>query len=235
MPRYFDGQPCRNGHVAEKTVAGSRCCECTRLNRIIHKEANRKLTAEWYVNNAGKAREYAAKWRSRQDPKKLADASRRSRAKKIDVYVAKEKERARVWREKNHERHLAYSAAWRATNRESENEKSRLRSAALWAAEPEKLKANQVAYRSQKREEIAGRPRPLLCEICHDKTIGRIVFDHCHKNGHFRGWLCNRCNLVLGRVRDDPELLRALAMFLEQGLVPIIGTSSMMGIASNLS
>ncbi len=38
------------------------------------------------------------------------------------------------------------------------------------------------------------------------KTCGRCV----------RGLLCNHCNLVLGHVKDDPEVLRTLASYLEE-------------------
>ena len=39
--------------------------------------------------------------------------------------------------------------------------------------------------------------------------------DHCHRTGQIRGILCGACNHVLGRVNDDPAILRALAVYLE--------------------
>lgn len=75
----------------------------------------------------------------------------------------------------------------------------------------------------QRREirlaEIAGRPRPEICDICGGKNTRRndiIAFDHCHKHGHFRGWLCDRCNVVLGATEDRPALLRDMADYLER-------------------
>lgn len=75
----------------------------------------------------------------------------------------------------------------------------------------------------QRREarlaEIAGRPRPDVCDICKDPNTRRkdvIAFDHCHKHGHFRGWLCDRCNTALGAAEDRPELLREMADYLER-------------------
>lgn len=40
--------------------------------------------------------------------------------------------------------------------------------------------------------------------------------DHCHATGKPRGLLCNRCNLALGHLRDDPARARAAALYLEQ-------------------
>lgn len=79
-------------------------------------------------------------------------------------------------------------------------------------------RAAQSAYRTQwkrdKQEELAGRPRPSTCELC--GRTGRIVWDHNHDTGNFRGWLCYPCNTTLGVVGDDPEMLRSMAEYLEK-------------------
>jgi hypothetical protein len=68
--------------------------------------------------------------------------------------------------------------------------------------------------------QLAGRPRPDVCDICGENGIkGRwsaIVFDHCHETGIFRGWLCQRCNRVLGFVHDDTDLLHKLITYLQR-------------------
>lgn len=80
-----------------------------------------------------------------------------------------------------------------------------------------------VARQKLKQEQLMGRPRPLLCELCANPPAGRgnkpgsgICFDHDHATGKPRGWLCDRCNKVLGLVYDSPELLRSLALYLEK-------------------
>lgn len=63
-----------------------------------------------------------------------------------------------------------------------------------------------------------GRPRPERCELCNEPPgpgYAGICFDHDHATGKPRGWLCDRCNKVLGLVKDDPALLRSLAGYLE--------------------
>ena len=85
------------------------------------------------------------------------------------------------------------------------------------AADPKGQKVRVARWRAKreaKLTEIAGRPRPSVCELCHS-TEYPIVFDHCHAHGHFRGWICDQCNKVLGLVKDKPDLLRAMAQYLE--------------------
>lgn len=64
----------------------------------------------------------------------------------------------------------------------------------------------------QKAEKKAGRARPESCELC--GSIGKICFDHDHNTGEFRGWICWRCNIVLGHVRDNSELLMEMVKYL---------------------
>lgn len=57
------------------------------------------------------------------------------------------------------------------------------------------------------------------CAICHTKDPGRLkifAVDHNHVTNAIRGLLCERCNRALGLFRDDPEVLRQGAAYLEQ-------------------
>lgn len=72
------------------------------------------------------------------------------------------------------------------------------------------------AHRKKKLLAATGKEKaPKRCEIC--KGTGKICFDHCHKRGHFRGWLCQNCNFAIGHARDNPRILRKLASYLEEG------------------
>ena len=44
------------------------------------------------------------------------------------------------------------------------------------------------------------------CPICENHTDNWIL-DHCHFSHNFRWYICNSCNLALGRFNDDPQIL----------------------------
>ena len=52
------------------------------------------------------------------------------------------------------------------------------------------------------------------CELCGGTT--NVAYDHCHKTGKFRGWLCMKCNTALGLVNDDTELLWRMIKYLSR-------------------
>lgn len=86
------------------------------------------------------------------------------------------------------------------------------------ASNPEAQKIrtqNYLKRQEEKRISIYGRQKPEKCEICNENEF-RIVFDHCHVKGHFRGWICDRCNRVLGIVKDSCTLLNKLKDYLEK-------------------
>lgn len=55
------------------------------------------------------------------------------------------------------------------------------------------------------------------CAVCR-KLPGkkRLSVDHCHATGLVRGLLCGNCNFSIGYAKDDPEILRGLADYLER-------------------
>lgn len=54
------------------------------------------------------------------------------------------------------------------------------------------------------------------CAVCKEKMSGqRLRVDHDHATGIVRGLLCFRCNTTLGSTKDNPQLLRELASYLD--------------------
>jgi len=69
-------------------------------------------------------------------------------------------------------------------------------------------------YKLKKLENIAKRKKPKKCEICGRED--KVVFDHCHKTGEFRGWICHKCNIALGLINDDIDILKGLIKYLKK-------------------
>lgn len=64
----------------------------------------------------------------------------------------------------------------------------------------------RVLLESQKR----------VCRVCgRDNGKRKLCIDHCHKTGIVRGLLCDRCNMGLGLLNEDPKRIRKLADYAE--------------------
>ena len=75
---------------------------------------------------------------------------------------------------------------------------------------------SEDAYDAQARSQ-----NYYLCAVCHEQNpIGRdgqpktLAVDHNHRTGSNRALLCDRCNKVLGFVKDSQELLLRLLFYL---------------------
>lgn len=51
--------------------------------------------------------------------------------------------------------------------------------------------------------------RANKCRNCAD-------VDHCHTTGKFRDLLCSNCNSGLGLLKDNPDILRKAALYVEE-------------------
>ena len=63
------------------------------------------------------------------------------------------------------------------------------------------------------------------CAICSQpethKRNGKLkalAVDHNHKTGAIRGLLCSDCNTGIGKLKDDPKVLRLAAQYLDYHL-----------------
>jgi hypothetical protein len=63
--------------------------------------------------------------------------------------------------------------------------------------------ADAVVYKLRK----TAPPAPDNCQCCgkhkSETKINKLVLDHCHSTGTFRGWLCDTCNRGIGNLGDD--------------------------------
>jgi hypothetical protein len=62
--------------------------------------------------------------------------------------------------------------------------------------------------------------RTSSCDCCgkivtETKGINSLVIDHDHETGEFRGWVCNDCNVGIGRLGDTVEGLEQAIDYLK--------------------
>jgi hypothetical protein len=110
--------------------------------------------------------------------------------------LAAHREERRERDEKNREHKRAYAKMYRETHREDKNKSAR-------------------AY-EQRRKARLGKVPPdgQKCEVC---CATPVVWDHDHRSGIHRGWLCRSCNLAAGYLKDDIDRLKTLTAYLRRG------------------
>lgn len=57
-----------------------------------------------------------------------------------------------------------------------------------------------------------------ICGIAEKNLVGkakRLAVDHCHSTDKVRGLLCQKCNVGIGNLQDNSELLRKAADYIE--------------------
>jgi len=58
-----------------------------------------------------------------------------------------------------------------------------------------------------------------VCAVCKEPGDGRwkkLCVDHDHKTGKVRQLLCRNCNMVLGQVNDNPNLLSDMILYIKK-------------------
>jgi hypothetical protein len=64
--------------------------------------------------------------------------------------------------------------------------------------------------------ETLRRDQDGCCAICSKPISGRDeCIDHCHDSGIVRGLLCSNCNVALGLLKDDVDLVKSAINYLE--------------------
>ena len=174
-----------------------------------HSEATRKK-----ISDANKCRVFSDEW-----IKNLSESHKgKTSWKKGKIFVPLEEQKRKresylkSWKEKNKEKLKVQSRNWKRNNRDRVNEQIKIRYKSsrlviLARIRNRKYKIDPLEYDKINKEGI--------CPLCKRKTCKNLSVDHDHKTGKIRGFICNNCNVALGRVEDSPEILRALAVYLE--------------------
>ena len=95
--------------------------------------------------------------------------------------------------------------------------KERTRRAQQKYRENPEVAVRVATFQARRRGEIATieipkRFKPTICDIC--GNAAKLSFDHCHKTGRFRGWLCQNCNAGLGMAKDSSQILSKMISYL---------------------
>jgi hypothetical protein len=138
---------------------------------------------------------YLAEWRAANPEKVAGQLERKRKRYHEDPEVMRERSRRNY--AANRDERLAYQKAYNDLNRDAIRARLLERRFGLTVAE-------LVALRERQGD---------ACAIC--GTTGPLSIDHNHATGAVRGLLCATCNFMVGHGKDDPELLRKAAAYLE--------------------
>ena len=88
---------------------------------------------------------------------------------------------------------------------------------------PEEMKQSQRRTRRKREYGVSGEDYDNMlleqnnkCAICKDAIGYEASVDHDHKTKKVRGLLCGKCNSGIGLLKDNPEILRSAALYLEK-------------------
>jgi hypothetical protein len=115
LKRYFTGQPCKNGHIAERFISQNRCVICHYASSNKWRRSDRKERPEFYLEQG-----------RNRDPEKAKEKNRR-------------------WHEANRDKVLKRLSKFEKDNRERRNLYKKEKypvERAIWAAERRALKSN---------------------------------------------------------------------------------------------
>lgn len=171
----------------------SRCGETKPIDRFkVYKRKNSPLTARTCKDCENKD----AKERYQANPEKYRESGRTYSRRYRENNPEKSKESLRVYRLthpdaiKNRRRRVWLRQGYGITLEEYQRMFAAQGGVCAICAEPE-----TSTYRGKVRE---------------------LGVDHCHITGKVRGLLCSQCNVAIGKLRDDPALIRnALAYVLK--------------------
>jgi len=114
--RYFTGQPCSKGHVAERLVSNFGCLECAaeKFKRYYqcNADALRARVAEWRLANNEDLNA-----RRRHDRAAMGDEYRAARREEYSRNADRERRRVAAYRSANPEKVRASQSQWQQANR----------------------------------------------------------------------------------------------------------------------
>jgi HNH endonuclease. len=172
LSRYFTGQPCKRGHIAERWVSGFKCVQCHAEYVANHPEHIRVAKRKWKKANPEVVRAHGRSSRRRWVAKNRTKERERLRKYKVRNRERMRREYRKYYETKREER-LAYFRHYRETQPDKRKatcrkwdganpDKTRAKSAKRWAA---KLNAAPAWLTTAQKQEVASiYEQAVLCE-----------------------------------------------------------------------
>ena len=132
LSRYFTGEPCKAGHIAERMVSNSMCVECKRT-----KEIGR------YARDPDKGLARKKTWRESSPEAKESEA--RAKLKYAQTHRVQVRAMHKAWRNKNKDKIKGYQEAFKASHPDYQTQNQR-----KWRHEnPAKVRLDKYRRRSK--------------------------------------------------------------------------------------
>ena len=127
----------------------------------------------------------------------------------------------KAYREAHKEKLNAYSRAYYHDNKEEKHTQFRAQYKKHYYKHREQILARRKIQHYRYKYDISLEELNALkdaqhgcCAVCH-KPTEKLYVDHCHSSGQVRGMLCYHCNVMLGHVFDDIQILDNAIKYLD--------------------
>ena len=175
---------------------------------------------KYYAEDADKKREYNKKYRA-ENVDKRREYDKKYYAENVDKrreynkkYYAENADK----RAENADKKREYDKKYRAENVDKVRESSKK----YYAENIDKFRARSLQNRYgigheeylELFEKQDGKCK--ICETTSNRKLKHFAVDHCHDTGDVRGLLCSNCNTAIGLLKDNPDLLRTAAKYIEE-------------------
>jgi len=221
----------------EKEVPSKKCKEC---ETIFYRTENQR-GADW-KNKLFCTKKCLKIWQ-KNDPKTIQKAKEYyerpdmvKKRKKRGKDMWKEKKKLFLQDPKEYEKYMNYHNTYSKKHyhedlnaKKRQQEASKKSNAIRWANETPKEKElraykNYKCYLKRKYNLTPDQLQKMIdeqngvCTICKDPKCQsknkKLCVDHNHKTGRVRGILGQKCNSAIGMVRENPEILKRIIMYL---------------------
>jgi len=160
--------------------------------------SKKEYSKEYYLNN---------KERIKKRNALRYQAKKEELCAQTNAYYHANKDKRLEWKDKNKDKLSEYFQKHYSNNPELKDikvqrtRKNRFKNYQITEEEYNKLFENQSG-------------KCLGCNIHQNDLSKKLCVDHCHETGKIRGLLCTPCNLAIGLVKDNVDVLKNLIIYL---------------------